>query len=416
MDIVLIFAIVSLIIFIGFFAEIIFKKTNVPDILILLAIGIILGTVMKLVSVEHFGEGINIFTTFALIFILFQGALNIEFKVLIKSLSNSFSLTFFSFIATMAIVTIICVLMGMDYKIAMLLGSILGGTSSAVVIPIVNNLDLKEKYASILMLESAISDVLCIVGALTIIEIIHTGEVVASGIVNSVLSSFSLAIFVGIILGFIWSIFLAKHENLTKAYVVTIAFIMGLYAFVESPFVGASGAIAVLAFGLVLGNAKSLHNFAGFDRKTRELFDRNLVSPSGKNFYSEISFFLKTFFFVYLGILIDFSYISSFVYALILVIGIYLVRPFVVKYVFRKDVLIPKERTFLEILIPKGLAAAVLAGVAVQSGVLGAESQILVNIVLSVILISIVLTSVLIFLAEKNLFRGFIPFKDRNRR
>lgn len=407
MDIVSIFGVISAIIIIGFLSEIIFKKTNIPDILILIGVGIFLGTYLKWVSVENLA-GTEIFTTFALVFILFQGALNVNFKTLVQSLSNTFKLTLLNFLATMIVIEGISYLFGYDFKIALLIGTILSGTSSAVVIPLVNNVDIKEKYGLVLTLESALSDVLCIVGTLTIIEVIQTGEVVASGIFNSIISSFSLALVLGVLAGVIWTLFLAKHENLTKSYMVTVAIVIGLYAFVESSYVGASGAIAALAFGLVLGNSKGLQKL-GFKRKTKEMLSRNVINTSARNFYVEISFFLKTFFFVYLGILMDFSNPKVFLYGAVLTAGAYLIRSVIVKIVFKKQDLPIKERTLLEILIPKGLAAAVLVGVAVQSGILNGETQILVNMVLSVILLSIILTSVLVFLTEKDWFKGFLP-------
>ena len=91
-------------------------------------------------------------------------------------------------------------------------------------------------------------------------------------------------------------------------------------------------------------------------------------------------------------------------------VGIFLIRPFAVKLVFGKDNLEAQDRTFLEILIPKGLAAAVLAGVAVQSGVLGDGAGSFINMILSVVLLSILLTSILLFLTQKGWFKGFLPF------
>lgn len=419
-DILSVFGVIAGIVFLGFLSELIFKKTNIPDVLFLIIVGIVIGTVLNWASVDTFGYGAKLFTTFALVFILFQGGLNIEFKTLFKSLPKTMMLTIITFILTVAVVTGISYFLYQDFMVSLLVGMILGGTSSAVVIPLVNNLDLKDKYGLVLTLESAISDVLCIVGSLAILEVMSTGVLEASSIFNSVLSSFSLALILGILAGFIWIFLLHRYLALINAYMVTVAFVIGLYAFVESPFVGASGAIASLAFGLMLGNSKSiLGMFSKVKDDEKEEEDggdnaknsKNVLSTSAKNFYAEISFFVKTFFFVYLGILIDFSNLNVFFYGALLTVGIFLVRPYAVKYVFRKDYYLDnKERTMLEVLVPKGLAAAVLAGVAVQSGVLDGFSGDFVNVILSTVLLSIIFTSVLIFLTEKNMFNGFLPY------
>ncbi len=419
-DILSVFGVIAGIVFLGFLSELIFKKTNIPDVLFLIIVGIVIGSVLNWVSVDNFGYGAKLFTTFALVFILFQGGLNIEFKTLFKSLPKTMMLTITTFILTVTVITGISYLLYQDLMVSLLVGMILGGTSSAVVIPLVNNLDLKDKYGLVLTLESAISDVLCIVGSLTILQVMKTGVLEASSVFNTVLSSFSLALIIGVLAGLMWIFLLHKFLVLTNAYMVTIALVIGLYAFVESPYVSGSGAIAALAFGLMLGNSKSILEIFSKNKGEDETNDstdedsklsKNVLSNSAKNFYSEISFFVKTFFFVYLGILIDFSNMLVFVYGAFLTIGIFLVRPYAVKYVFRKDYYLDnKERTMLEILVPKGLAAAVLAGVAVQSGVLDGFSADFVNVILSTVLLTIIITSILIFLTQKNMFNGFLPY------
>lgn len=422
MEVITTFAVIAGIVFLGFLSEIIFQKTNVPDVLILILTGILIRTGFEWVNPSSFGESAKLFTTFALIFILFQGALSIDFKSLFKSLSGAFKVTITSFIFSAVVVTIITYPIYHNLLISILIGMILAGTSSAVVIPIVNNINLKEKFKLTLTLESAITDVLCIVGALTVLEILATGNAAASDIFRSVLSSFSLAIVTGLIIGVIWIFLLHKFNRLSESYMVTVALVIAIYAFVESPFIKASGAIAALTFGLVLGNSRSLIILSNKrkDKKNENGVNetkniRGVLSYSAKNFFEEISFFMKTFFFVYLGILIDFSDWRVFVLGAILTMGIYLVRPFAVKLIFRKEKLEDKERTFLEILIPKGLAGAVLAGVAVQSGLLGEFATDFANTILSVVLISIVLTSILVFMTEKKWFKGFIAiFYSKN--
>lgn len=431
MEIISVFGILAAIIFIGFIAEVIFRKTNIPDVLILILLGILIGPVYEFVSPDSFGFSAQLFTTFALVFILFQGALSIDFKTLFRSLSSAIELTIFTFILTVLMVTGVGMLLGFAWEMALLLGMILGGTSSAIVIPLVKNIDISEKYGLSLNLESAISDVLCIIGTITIIDILIEGQIVASGVFKNVLSSFSLALIVGTIAGLIWIFLLRKFDVLVNAYMLTIAIVIGLYAFVQSPFVEASGPIAALAFGLILGNSRSIlslkdngeNNQNGKEKKTHNSKNNkngidkaahsrvNVLSPFAKNFYAEISFFVKVFFFVYLGILMDFSNPTVFLYGAILTLAIYLVRPFVVKIVFRNDgYLDNKQKAFLESLIPKGLAAAVLVQLAVQSGVLGDLAGEMVSLVLSVVLLSIVFTSLLVFFTEKGWFKGFYPF------
>ena len=411
-DVVSIFGVIAAIVFLGFISDLIFRKTNIPDVIFLIFTGIMIATVLKWVSPATFGSGSRLFTTFALVFILFQGALSMNFKTLLKSLSNTFNLSILSFFLTAVVTTLLSLLLGFNFLLSLLIGMILAGTSSNIVIPLVKHLSIKDKHGLVLKLESAVSDVFCIIGALTVIKIIQTGSALLSMIFKTILSSFALALLVGAFSGVVWILLLDKFTQLANSYMVTVAMVMGLYAFIESSFVGASGPVGALAFGLILGNSKPILHLV--HKKKRNLLEedakviKSVLSTSAKNFYNEISFFVKTFFFVYLGILINFSNPMVFLYGAILTLGIFLVRPLAVKFVFRKQKLDLKDRTLLEVLIPKGLAAAVLAQLAAQSNIPGASD--VVNIVLSVVLLTILLTSVLVFLTEKSMFNGFHGF------
>lgn len=426
MDIIYIFAIISGIIFLGYLSEWIFKKTKIPDVLFLITTGILLRYYFKVVTPGSFDSIAAIFTTFALVFLLFQGALSVDFRSLVRVLPKTLSLTIVHFLLTIAVVTLITYGLFQSWTIALLCGMVLSGTSSAVVIPLIQNISIREKFGNVLTLESAITDVLGIISVITLLKIIETGQIVASGIFKSVLSSFSMAIVVAAVFGMIWIVLMSKFEELIDMHILTVGLVVGLYAFIESPFVSASGAIGALTFGLILGNSKTILGFMNRGKDERiekraarfrshdkkdEILDlranKRVLSSNAKVFFSEISFFLKIFFFVYLGILIELSDPFIFIWGFIITFGVYLIRPFAVKMVFFGEKDLEKDRLFLESLIPKGLAAAVLAQLSVQSDILNGAAANFINVVLSVVVISIVFTSIFIFLAEKKLVKGF---------
>jgi len=135
---------------------------------------------------------------------------------------------------------------------------------------------------------------------------------------------------------------------------------------------------------------------------------KTILSTSAMSFYSEIGFFVKVFFFVYLGLLINISDPLVLLWGVILTFIVYLVRPFATFLTFRER-LQSQNRVALQALIPKGLAAAVLAQLAVQEGIAGAEQ--IVAVVLSVVFLSILLTSTMILLNQKGLFNGFYSWR-----
>jgi potassium/hydrogen antiporter len=81
----------------------------------------------------------------------------------------------------------------MEPLVAFMLGAIIGGTSSAVVIPLVRQLNISNNSRTILILESAFSDVLCIVFALAFIEAAQLGQIQVGTTIGQILASFILA-------------------------------------------------------------------------------------------------------------------------------------------------------------------------------------------------------------------------------
>jgi potassium/hydrogen antiporter len=398
-----VFAVIAGIILIGFASEWVFRKTNIPDVLVLITIGIILGSVLRWVTPSDL-PGSMIFATFALVFILFQGALNIHSHDLLDSLSPTLRLTLISFVLSSALVTAISFFLGLSPIMALLLGLMLGGTASAVVIPMVHNLKMDTKTRTVLTLESGINDVLCIVGAITIMNIIMIGEVSTKSILTSLMLSFGVAVIVGVIFGLVWIYLLYKYSTLNSAYMVSIAVVLLTYACVEG-LLDSNGAIAALSFGLILGNSRKIMAMINRFRDEEEQPGMHLIlTDNVKLFYSEIAFFVKVFFFVYLGIIMDFSNPWVFFWGAIITVGIFLIRPLSVRLAYG-DTLQQHDRTLLEVLTPNGLAPVVLVHLAVEIGVPGAAD--LVPTVLAVVLISTLLTAFLVFLAEQHWFKGF---------
>ncbi len=396
MDISTVFGIAGLIIFIGFVGELIFRRTNIPDVIWLMIVGIMLKIfIEELVGNIAFGSIAPFFTTFALIFILFEGAINININQFIKGLLPGVNLTLLSFLfSSLSVSIVMSLFFGWPFLSALLLGTIIGGSSSAIVIPIIRGLSISKKANLMLTIESAISDVLCIVTSITILNIITLNELAVDSVFQDILYSFVVAAFLGMIFGILWIRLHEYMDKFSRSYMTTIAFMLLVYAMVE--FVGSNGAIACLVFGLLMGNSKKI--LAAFNQKTIQI-----LNPAARFFYSEISFFVKSFFFVYLGILIDFSDYFALIIGFMLTVILVLIRPAAV-HIAAGNKMRKKDRTFMEILAPKGLAAAVLAQLPMQAGIENGPRY--STIVSSVIFFSILVSTILVFLTDKGYFKG----------
>ena len=401
---------IGLLIFVSHLFAGIFEKKGIPDVLMLMIIGIIIGPVLNLVTPESFGIVTGIFTTITLVFILFQGGLDLRFETMQSALRGMTFITCTNFGVTTLVVGLIAwLLLGLEPIPAFTLGAILGGTSSAVVIPLVKQLKLQESARTILVLESALSDVLCIVFVLALIQAYSADGIRVGAIVGSIISSFTLAALLGIVSALLWSVLLAKIRTIKNSMFTTPAFVFVIYGIAEV--LGFSGAIAALAFGVTLANIDRFH------LKTIQRFVNrglNTFNDTEKQFFSEIVFLLKTFFFVFIGISIQFTNGWALLFGFFITIVIYILRIPVVKFSIY-EALPTIDLTIMSTMVPKGLAAAVLASLPLQYGLPGGEM--IRDLTYAVILTSIVLTSILIPVLEKvpavSAFYGAIIRKGR---
>jgi cell volume regulation protein A len=88
-DIPLIVLFVGILIFLGHLFESIFDLFKIPDLLLLMLIGLISGPILGLVSLDQFGVVGPIFAIITLIIILFEGGLNLRFEVIAGSLARA---------------------------------------------------------------------------------------------------------------------------------------------------------------------------------------------------------------------------------------------------------------------------------------------------------------------------------------
>jgi NhaP-type Na+/H+ or K+/H+ antiporter len=186
---------------------------------------------------------------------------------------------------------------------------------------------------------------------------------------------------------------LNKIHFIKNAIFTTPAFVFIIYGVVE--ILGFSGPIAALAFGVTIGNIETIR-IPIF--RTATMKEPVGLNETEKVFFSEVAFLLKTFFFIYLGISLELITSWFIILALIFTIVAFILRIPAVKVSIRKA--IPeKDLSVMAVMVPKGLAAVVLASIPMQEGIVGGD--IIKNITYGIIVFSIIFTSILVLLLEK---------------
>jgi len=346
------------IIVIGFLGNYLFERTGFPDMLLLIVLGIFIGPVVGLIKPDSVMNLAPYLAALALVFILFDGGMAMNIYRVFSESPRALILAIVGFVVNVIATTLFMmyiVIPTVPPLYSVLFGTILGGSSSIVVISLAPRIKVSEKCATILSLESAITDILCIVFSLVVIEIILKGaslELITIG--QSIASRFSIGIVFGLVFGIIWLSALKRIAKASYAYMLTLAVVLLAYAFTE--FLGGSGSLCSLLFGIVLGNEKEIYRMLRIEKPSNAVVDVGL-----KRFESEVAFLLRTFFFVYIGLIVTIGSITTIIIGILLSLMLLLVRFGAVSLATIRVKDLEKERPIMSVMLTRGLAAAVLA-------------------------------------------------------
>ena len=382
-----------------------FSRQRIPDVLLLMMIGILVGPVAGWVTPANLDEIGPVLASLTLLFILFDSGIDMKLDTIRNYWSGVVQVTFFSFVLSMTSVTLLAYfVVKLELQASMMLGSMVAGTAAAIVIPLVRQMRVSDKTRVTLTLESAISGVLCIVIALAFIEGYKLGNVSVGSMLGRVFASVLMALVIGTVGGIVWSSFMDRIRKLQNSMFLTPAFVFVIYGVAE--LLGYSGAIATLSFGLVLGNPEYFE--MSFLKKLK-LRDMTPLEENEISFFKEFVFILKTYFFVYIGICIPFSNPMALAYGAIIAASLFVVRFLLIAAVGRKNS--PDDRLTVSMMIPKGLVSAVLASMPEQVNITAGYTiipgaEIIKHITYSVIFCSIIICSLLVLLTSRRLVKA----------
>ena len=409
------FLAIGAIIFIGFFGNLIFTRYRIPDVLILVALGMIigpdlLGGVFKLITrdtLATIADLRDLLLTGALVLIIFDGGLNLNLRSVIDTMKLATFTTVLTLVSEMLLVAVaLHLVMGVDFLLALVVGSIVGGTGEAVVIPIVSKMRIRQQTKSMLVMESVITDVLVIVLAITLMSVIALGNFDAVVIARELAVKFLVGGLIGFGAGIAWLFVLQRLQKQPLSYMITVGALFLVAGFVEMPPISSSSVVAALMFGLAIGNRRFVKRW--LTSVTLKLSSEEHIHE----FHSEITFFVRTFFYVYLGLLFQFHTFEAVHLAvgIGIIVIIVIVRRITSLIAWKIGDLEKSDADALFSMMPRGLAAAVLATMpaTLLAGTdiwMPKYDQMILNIVLIVILGTTILATILSFTTERGIDR-----------
>ena len=298
---------VSATLFLSYISSLFYTKTRIPDIVWLLCFGYLLGPVLHFFDKEIF---ITIFPMLILVTVSifsFDTGINVDISGMMKSVIKVLILAFATFLAiTSGIGLVLNLFMPELFTLeeGMLLGAMVGGLGGISVTGILNRLKTLiptiEKDGVILNLESTLSDPIRIVACFALINMI-TSEVTLQVGIKDIVFVFTISAVLGIVYGLMWSEVLHLLSNRPFNYMMTIAALFPVYIASERYVGQGGGAITALAFGLAITNHDRVSKFFGSKRKVK------VNKARIREFNQEITFLIKAFFFVYLGLIVSLS-------------------------------------------------------------------------------------------------------------
>jgi len=371
----------GVVIFLGVAGEAFFKKTGIPDVAFLMILGVIIGPVFGLIQPEAVIQVVPYFAALALIIIMFDGGLNLDIKHVIKTAHFSVTLAVLGFVLSVVMISIAAhFALGWAWLDSILLASIVGGSSSAIVFGLVRNIKISEETKSMLSFESALTDILATIVAFILFEAILAGHFDLQTLQETI----GRAVIVGLVLGFgvgiPWMYISTKFGNAQHAYMLTLGVLFVLF-FLANSF-GESGALTALVFGLMIGNKSHLAKILRFKLPRIELDD-----PT----HNQLTFLVRSFFFVFVGLMASFGQIEYLIFGVLMTIAAYFGRILVVKITLTKRFSL-LDRAVTKSMIPRGLAAAVLATYPITMGLPNADAY--PQLIFFIILSSVVITTI----------------------
>ncbi len=369
---------------IGTFSGLLARMVKVPDVVVFLLIGMLIGPgVLGLVNISADSTVNQLILIFGSSYILFDGGASIKLKVLKEVWITLLVIATIGVLITAAITGAAAYyFLGVPVIVALLLGATLASTDPATLVPVFKQVKIKERVAQTVMSESAFNDAMGAIVTFTILGVaMGSGEFSASAAVAGLLKQAVIGIVIGGALGYLAAVLIA-HEKYSFLHefapVVTLMAVIGAYMSADG--LQSSGFMAVFVFGIMLGNVESL----GFKRTENE-------NHQLEEYVMTTAFIMRMFIFILLGTQVNFTLMNQYLWSGIGIVVVFMLvaRPvtvFLCALPDRRAKWSLKEMLFMCWTRETGVIPGALAGMLVGMKAPGAQ------IIASVTFIAILMT------------------------
>ena len=331
----------------GVLAQSFARHIRIPGIVVLLFAGVTLGPDgLGWVDPRALGSGFSAIVDLAVAVILFEGGLNLQISRLRREQSSIRRLVLWGALFTLGAAAIVVhLVLGWSLQHSLLFGSLVVVTGPTVVGPLVSELRLRTRVATVLNAEGVLIDPVGAILAVLVLELV-LAPTHAGGAAAELLLRIGVGAGLGLGVGYLLARLLRirhlvpeGHENILVLATVLLLFQLADLAAEHS------GILAVTLAGVTVGNSRTL-----VDRDLREFKDQLTVLLIGLLF-------------VMLAADVRFADVAALgwggIGVVALLIGV--VRPAVVALATAGSDLSARERLFVAWIAPRGIVAAAVA-------------------------------------------------------
>ncbi|MBN2111688.1 cation:proton antiporter [Candidatus Woesearchaeota archaeon] len=341
---------ITAILLIGLLVSILSSRLKIPDVLLLILVGIGIG------AVEYEGAPLVqfpvIFLTsisiLALATIIFDSTSKLKLREFDVFSVKAFKLAFIFLLANVLVLSVLTkYLFGIPIGLGLLFASIMMGTAPEITLSLLSG--AKQKTIEILKLESIVNTPLTVLFPFLLLDLMQKLEfTVMSAVIGQIgpfLAKFAAGIGSGVLVGIV--LFKVLKRKFSQTYTPLTIIVSALLAYVLAENIGGSGVLAVTTLGLFVGNIYT-------KQKIHEVL----------TFESILAKSLFILVFVLIGVVIQIPIEKQFFTSAGILFAVYVVIRYVsVALTLRgkKSDFTFKEKLFMTLNMPKGIAVAVVA-------------------------------------------------------
>lgn len=335
----------AVILLVGIIASALAKRVKIPDILVLILTGIILGGLSyKGLSLFAFPSSFLVsIGIIALAIMVFESAAKIKLKRFDSLSWQALKLVMSFFILNVLFFSLaLRYALGTSWSLAVLLATIMAGTSSSVMLSLS---ETKAKAVELLQVESLLNTPLTVVAPFIVLELMKTAPTIKLAVtlieeleplLTTVVSGIGAGMLVGIVL---FKILRRTYSTIYSPLAVTSA---ALITYVLAENLGGSGVVAVTTLGLFFGNTciKEKGNLIMFE------------SLLAKTLYILV--------FVILGVTLRLPFTKEFLGMTLLLFMVHTALRFAAVFLTLRSDLSLKEKVLVGLINPKGMEFAII--------------------------------------------------------